>query len=463
MKLTLNEDFFEPALIVEPVETVIEQPIPDVVSEIPEIKDETPTGPETGVDNGIANQIIEMINGEWDTIKLYNDLVTNLTQYGFIDFIPVIQDILNEENIHVGQLHAILQKISPNAESIEQGEIEAETEQLSEGIDENMKIIKEDLDNLEKVKDRKTTQDIMMKNAEQESNAAEENFKEVAGEPMELKEKEPFLGAEKQETPKKVETPKPELEESLFESITDYFIGEDKLMYQLLDRMKSDCDYVINVGNKGAFKYLYSGSVDEQISDMMDLYNYLVNKNGPIEWIDENDIARYEKELHDIEMNESLINEAGGLKDDGVLYSTDGEPFTFWDKIYAELDGNLHPQENDYIKLSELPVKNRKDKYQKISVDPEGNIRVFAPTRDKLEHAINVAKYYDLEYKAGTSIGYKDPEKAFYCTIYIPQDEQELPVEYDAREEKYKNRKTYSQRQKGKEEKKLAKKRNKNV
>lgn len=541
MKLTLNEDFFEPALIVEPVETVIEQPIPDVVSEIPKIKDETPSGPETGVDNGIANQIIEMINGEWDTIKLYNDLVTNLTQYGFIDFIPVIQDILNEENIHVGQLHAILQKISPNAESIEQGEIEAETEQLSEGIDENMKIVKEDLYNLEKVKDRKTTQGIMMKNAEQESNAAEENFKEVAGDPMELKEKEPFLGAEKQETPKKVETPKPELEESLFESITDYFIGEDKLMYQLLDRMKSDCEYVINEGSKGAFKYLYSGSVDEQISDMMDLYNYLVNKNGPIEWIDENDIAEYEKKLHDIEMNESLkedvnvndvnvtkiytiveealdnamdnianvianrisdydvdwcadepsqkttllqseyieaivndlfknrnyneslMNEAGGLKDGGVLYSTDGEPFTFWDKIYAELDGNLHPQENDYIKLSELPVKNRKDKYQEISVDPEGNIRVFAPTRDKLEHAINVAKYYDLEYKAGTSIGYKDPEKAFYCTIYIPQDEQELPVEYDAREEKYKNRKTYSQRQKEKEEKKLAKKRNKNV
>ena len=135
MKLTLNEDFFEPALIVEPVETVIEQPIPDVVSKIPKIKNETPSGPETGVDNGIANQIIEMINGEWDTIQQYNDLVTNLTQYGFIDFIPVIQDILNEENIHVGQLHAILQKISPNAQSIEQGEIEASNDQgLTEDI-----------------------------------------------------------------------------------------------------------------------------------------------------------------------------------------------------------------------------------------------------------------------------------------------------------------------------------------
>ena len=136
MRLTLNEDIFEPSLIIEPViDTNTEPSIPNIVSEIPEIKNETPSGPATGAETGIANQIIEMINGEWDTIKLYNDLVTNLTQYGFIDFIPVIQDILNEENIHVGQLHAILQKISPNAESIEQGEIEASNDQgLTEDI-----------------------------------------------------------------------------------------------------------------------------------------------------------------------------------------------------------------------------------------------------------------------------------------------------------------------------------------
>lgn len=512
MKLTLNEDFFEPALIVEPVETVIEQPIPDVVSEIPGIKDKTPTGPETGVDNGIANQIIEMINGEWDTIKLYNDLVTNLTQYGFIDFIPVIQDILNEENIHVGQLHAILQKISPNAESIEQGEIEAETEQLSDGIDENMKIVKEDLDNLEKVKDRKTTQGIMMKNAEQESNVAEENFKEVAGDPIELKEKEPFLGAEKQETPKKVETPKPELEESLFEEAEKhtYYVkfkqngkpytvefdaynieGAEQAFLRSFPDIKSRNEYEILSNDGGSLTHDYDENMNEEVNvnnvytiveealdDALDnIANVIASRISDYDanWCADEPSQKttllrseyIEAVVNDLfknrNYNESLMNEAGGLKDDGVLYSTDGEPFTFWDKIYAELDGNLHPQENDYIKLSELPVKNRKDKYQEISVDPEGNIRVFAPTRDKLEHAINVAKYYDLEYKAGTSIGYKDPEKAFYCTIYIPQDEQELPVEYDAREEKYKNRKTYSQRQKEKEEKKLAKKRNKNV
>lgn len=126
MKLTLNEDLF-----VEPV-LDIEMPIPDVISDMPEVIDETPKGPATGADTGIANQIIDMINGEWDTIKKYNELVTNLTEYGYSQFVSEIQDILNEENIHVGQLQAILKEISPNAESIEAGELEATNESLNE-------------------------------------------------------------------------------------------------------------------------------------------------------------------------------------------------------------------------------------------------------------------------------------------------------------------------------------------
>ena len=73
-----------------------------------------------------------MINGEWNTIADYNNLIAMLTQYGFEEFIPVIEDINNEENLHVGQLQALLQKISPNTGSIQQGELEASSEQLSE-------------------------------------------------------------------------------------------------------------------------------------------------------------------------------------------------------------------------------------------------------------------------------------------------------------------------------------------
>ena len=129
-KLILNEDLFEP------IEDVVSVEIPSANAEIGVVEEETPSGPATGAETGIANQLIEMINGEWNTIADYNNLITMLTQYGFEEFIPVIEDINNEENLHVGQLQALLQKISPNAESIQQGELEASSEQMNESLNE---------------------------------------------------------------------------------------------------------------------------------------------------------------------------------------------------------------------------------------------------------------------------------------------------------------------------------------
>ena len=129
-KLILNEDLFEP------IEDVVSVEIPSANAEIGVVEEETPSGPATGAETGIANQLIEMINGEWNTIADYNNLITMLTQYGFEEFIPVIEDINNEENLHVGQLQALLQKISPNTGSIEQGELEASSEQMNESLNE---------------------------------------------------------------------------------------------------------------------------------------------------------------------------------------------------------------------------------------------------------------------------------------------------------------------------------------
>ena len=129
-KLILNEDLFEP------IEDVVSVEIPSANAEIGVVEEETPSGPATGAETGIANQLIEMINGEWNTIADYNNLIAMLTQYGFEEFIPVIEDINNEENLHVGQLQALLQKISPNAESIQQGELEASSEQMNESLNE---------------------------------------------------------------------------------------------------------------------------------------------------------------------------------------------------------------------------------------------------------------------------------------------------------------------------------------
>ena len=95
-----------------------------------------------------------------------------------------------------------------------------------------MKIIKEDLDNLERVENRQTVQGIMMKDAEEQSKKSEDNFKEVAGNPEDLKKKKPFISGEKQPKPKDVETPKPELEELFF---TKQLIPKQKLHTHFID------------------------------------------------------------------------------------------------------------------------------------------------------------------------------------------------------------------------------------
>lgn len=102
------------------------------------IKQEKPTATETrnsatpGPDSAISNMLINAINGEWDTIALYNDLITNLSAQGMNDIVEIITDINNEENIHVGQLQKALEKLSPNASSIKDGEEEA-SKDLAEG------------------------------------------------------------------------------------------------------------------------------------------------------------------------------------------------------------------------------------------------------------------------------------------------------------------------------------------
>ena len=269
-----------------------------------------------------------------------------------------------------------------------------------------MKIIKEDLDNLERVENRQTVQGIMMKDAEEQSKKSEDNFKEVAGNPEDLKKKKPFISGEKQPKPKDVKLPKPELEESLFEEA-------EKHTYYVKFKQNGK-PYVVEFD-----AYNIEGAEQAFLRSFPDIksrneYEILSKDGGSL--------------THNY--NESLMNEAGGVKD-GILYSTYGEPLTFWDKIYAELDGNLS-NDNDYTKLIELPVKV-KNKYQEISVTNDGNIRVFSPSEEGLQHALDVAEYYGLDYETGASTGYSDPAKAFYCTVIIPEERQEEFVTYDAR------------------------------
>lgn len=81
--------------------------------------------PQTEETVGLSNAIIQEINGEWETIQHYNDLISIMRTEGQDDMINVISDIVDEENKHIGQLQKCLQIISPNVSEIDSGETEA--------------------------------------------------------------------------------------------------------------------------------------------------------------------------------------------------------------------------------------------------------------------------------------------------------------------------------------------------
>lgn len=94
--------------------------------EVADITEESvPPMPE-GTDSTISNMLIELINGEWNTIADYNNFVNACKQSGNIDLVSIIEDITNEEANHVGMLQTALKTLSPNTETIEDGQEEAE-------------------------------------------------------------------------------------------------------------------------------------------------------------------------------------------------------------------------------------------------------------------------------------------------------------------------------------------------
>lgn len=67
----------------------------------------------------------------------------------------------------------------------------------------------------------------------------------------------------------------------------------DAFIYQLLARLKQDCDYYLGSGN-GANKHLWAGNEAEQIAKMKELYSDLREKP---EWLSLEDISFYEARM----------------------------------------------------------------------------------------------------------------------------------------------------------------------
>ena len=82
--------------------------------------------PERGVETGLADIIISSINKKWDSIRDLNSILVMLNDTGYEEYAPVIEEILETENNHIGKLHHIVELLTPVTSNIEDGKQEAE-------------------------------------------------------------------------------------------------------------------------------------------------------------------------------------------------------------------------------------------------------------------------------------------------------------------------------------------------
>lgn len=99
-----------------------------VVQEVKDTAEGVPVPPQSDLNFGLAGMINSLIKDEWDAIDGYNSTMATLMQINTPEAqqaVKIFTDIVNEENIHVGQLQRVLELVSPNAVSINRGAEEA--------------------------------------------------------------------------------------------------------------------------------------------------------------------------------------------------------------------------------------------------------------------------------------------------------------------------------------------------
>lgn len=96
--------------------------------------------------------------------------------------------------------------------------------------------------------------------------------------------------------------------------------NEKASKYQLLDRLRTDCEYFLGAG-KGCEKHLWAGSVSAQIEKMKELYNSFLPDEKP-EWINMEKICDYDNQMTEIQcLKEKLRKlQIGNIENDGDGY-----------------------------------------------------------------------------------------------------------------------------------------------
>ena len=99
-------------------------------------------GPEPGEDVGVSGLLLDLIGDVAKNINDYNQLQANLENYP--EVAEMIKDFADEENMKLGKIQSALKTISPNAEYIMNGAVEADQE-MDPGspIDESLRRLNE--------------------------------------------------------------------------------------------------------------------------------------------------------------------------------------------------------------------------------------------------------------------------------------------------------------------------------
>lgn len=86
-----------------------------------------PSAPTNDLDSGVAGLLNHLIQDEWQTVDAYNSAITSIRSTmgeSGAGIIRVMEDIVNEENKHIGQLQEAMKTVSTNANLIVSGEVE---------------------------------------------------------------------------------------------------------------------------------------------------------------------------------------------------------------------------------------------------------------------------------------------------------------------------------------------------
>lgn len=89
---------------------------------------------------------------------------------------------------------------------------------------------------------------------------------------------------------------------------------------------------------------------------------------------------------------------------------------TLFDRVYNELEKDTDGSKNRVNKKA-----SQRYNTEDLSTDVNGNIVVYAPDKDKLQNAVNVAKEYNLQYKLGPG-SMRNKSHAFQCVLFIPEE-----------------------------------------